>query len=364
MPVWSLRKPARFSNSHGKAAESFGDIPAMVIRKMILSTLGFACLGVLVACAGETYLDPQEAGLTYKIQGEYAGAITGADGAVKPLGIQVIALGKNRFEAVLSPGGLPGAGWDGGEKRLRIEGSLNAEQQKARFQGQEYSLTTDGKTLVGTAPDGAQISAERKVRQSPTEGLEPPEGAIILFDGRNADSWQHGFVDDQGRLAVHRQSKKQSFRTKKTDFRGIRLHLEFMTPFQPDARGQGRGNSGVFLPGNWEVQVLDSFGLEGKDNECGGIYKVKAPRVNMAFPPLTWQTFDIEYRAGRQESPDAKVLEPSTITVRHNGVLIHENVEVDPIRPGRAKTIEGPITLQDHNNPVFYRNIWVEELPE
>ncbi len=150
----------------------------------------------------------------------------------------------------------------------------------------------------------------------------------------------------------------------KQKFDDHQVHLEFRTPFKPLARAQERGNSGVYLQGRYEVQILDSYGLEGVDNECGGIYKVAIPRVNMCAPPLQWQTYDITFRAPRFDE-DGKLLEQARITVLHNGVLIHEN---QPIPAPTTAYIDnnltqaGPLFLQDHGNPVHYRNIWVHEL--
>ena len=130
----------------------------------------------------------------------------------------------------------------------------------------------------------------------------------------------------------------------------------------PNDRGQARGNSGVYVQSRYEVQVLDSFGLEGKDNECGGIYSVGAPRVNMCYPPLTWQTYDIDFRAARYDS-EGKKTENARVTVRHNGVLIHHDVELPKHTPGRHAEAPEPdgLFLQDHGNPVVFRNIWVVE---
>ena len=127
----------------------------------------------------------------------------------------------------------------------------------------------------------------------------------------------------------------------------------------PQSSGQGRGNSGVYVQSRYEVQVLDSFGLERKDNECGGIYQVSNPKVNMCFPPLAWQTYDIDFTAAKWDG-DKKVA-PAKITVVHNGVPIHKDLELPKHTPGRHK--EGPepdaLFLQDHSNPVVFRNVWV-----
>ena len=137
------------------------------------------------------------------------------------------------------------------------------------------------------------------------------------------------------------------------------LHLEFRTPFKPHARGQKRGNSGVYVQSRYEIQVLDSFGLEGKNNECGGIYSIAQPKVNMCFPPLTWQTYDIDFTAARYDGE--KKVKNARITVKHNGVVIMDDLELPHGTPGRLEEGSGPapLYLQGHGNPVFYRNIWV-----
>ena len=154
------------------------------------------------------------------------------------------------------------------------------------------------------------------------------------------------------------------------EFGDAKIHMEFRTPHEPDRRGQGRGNSGVYVHFRYEVQVLDSYGLEGADNECGGMYKVAVPLVNMCAPPLQWQTYDIDYRAARY-GENGERIENGRITVKHNGVTIHDDVELvvdstaggrtGPSAPGIQK---GGLLLQDHGNRVRYRNIWVQELGE
>ena len=150
----------------------------------------------------------------------------------------------------------------------------------------------------------------------------------------------------------------------KRRFRDHQLHLEFRTPFMPDKRGQARGNSGVYVQGRYEVQILDSYGLEGLDNECGGIYKIARPRVNMCAPPLQWQTYDITFYAARFDASGKKTQDAVT-TVLHNGVPIHQNLALPAPTPGGVGQNEaepGRLFLQDHGNPVQFRNIWVVEL--
>lgn len=151
------------------------------------------------------------------------------------------------------------------------------------------------------------------------------------------------------------------------EFADHKIHLEFRTPYMPDARGQARGNSGVYVQGRYEVQILDSYGLEGAHNECGGLYSVKAPRVNMCAPPLQWQTYDITFRAPRFDKKGDKT-ENARITVLHNGVNIHNDVELTvagtTAAPGTGPVPRGGLYLQNHGNPVQFRNIWVLPLAD
>jgi hypothetical protein len=176
----------------------------------------------------------------------------------------------------------------------------------------------------------------------------------VLFDGSNADAWQGGKMDDQKRLMVGTKSKQA--------FGDCQMHVEFYLPLMPDARGQGRANSGVYVQDRYEIQVLDSFGLKGEDNECGGLYHAAAPSVNMCLPPLAWQTYDIDFTAAKFDASGTKTAN-AKLSVKHNGVSIHDNIEIKaPSGGGQKETaMPGVIQLQNHGNPVVYRNIWVVE---
>ncbi len=154
-----------------------------------------------------------------------------------------------------------------------------------------------------------------------------------------------------------------SIMTKNKSFTDFRLHVEFKSPFMPSARGQGRGNSGVYLQNRYEVQVLDSYGLEGEDNECGGVYKVGKPLVNMCAPPGQWQSYDIEFKAPKCDKSGQKLEDgDASLTVVHNGVTIHDKLRIPGITGGAMNgDIDEPggIYLQDHGNPVQFRNMWI-----
>jgi len=149
-------------------------------------------------------------------------------------------------------------------------------------------------------------------------------------------------------------------------FTDFMLHLEFMTPDMPDATGQAKGNSGVFLQGRYEVQVLDSYGIEvpGK-GDCGSIYNQFAPLVNACKPPLQWQTYDVVFRGTRVDD-SGQVVEPTRLTILQNGLVIQNNIQLPGITGASIDenvAEPGPVLLQDHGNDVKYRNIWIVSLP-
>jgi len=306
--------------------------------------------------------DPAAADADFPFQGEYEGVVTHEAGETK-FGVQVIALGDGKFTAVAYPGGLPGAGWTPPDK---ITGGGVREEDVVELEGVDLGGTKRRGTIRGGSlhvlddAAGTIATLSKVERQSPTLGAKPPANAIVIFDGP-------GPVDENETLVNPRITADgllMEGAVTKQEFGDATWHIEFLLPYQPSARGQGRGNSGAYFQGRYEVQMLDSFGLEGKNNECGGIYSVAAPSVNMCLPPLTWQTYDVEVTSPKYEG-DTKVKD-ARLTVRHNGVVIHDDVEVPKVTPsgrdGPDKT-RGPLYLQDHGNPVRYRNIWVLPKP-
>ena len=192
----------------------------------------------------------------------------------------------------------------------------------------------------------------------------PPSDAVVLFDGKkatleanfkNGDKWE---VDEANGWATVKGGSVES----KEKFGDIQLHVEFATPEKVDPKqtGQGRGNSGVYLQDRYEVQVLDSFGLNGENNECGGIYTQHKPSVNMCLPPMAWQTYDIEFTPAAFDAAGKKT-KNGRATILHNGVKIHDDIEFPKDCPGGQpeKADPGPFRLQDHGDPVIFRNAWV-----
>jgi hypothetical protein len=319
----------------------------------------FAPLLILVAAgccrlSAVEITDPEEAKKDpdFLIQGEYVGEGVKDAGEPFKVGAQVIAMSKGEFDIVVFKGGLPGDGWKRGDgKSPTLKGKTVGKEVEITVKGKKEGSIA-GDTMTIDSPAG-KLTLKRTERKSPTLEAKAPAGAKVLFDGTTADNFEHGTLLSDKSLQSEAVSKEK--------FGDYRLHLEFRLSYMPDARGQGRSNSGVYAHDCYEMQVLDSFGLKGENNECGGFYSIREPDVNMCFPPLVWQTYDIDFTAPKYE--DGKKTDNAKITVKHNGVTIHDNVELPHGTPGRED--EGPAPrpfyLQGHGNKVEYRNIWVEE---
>jgi len=209
---------------------------------------------------------------------------------------------------------------------------------------------------------GQNWQLDKTQLKSPREGLTPPEGAVVLLgktDGpADIGAWsnQEWKPLDGGIMQVN----KGSTRTREQFGDIEQLHLEFQLPLEPNNRGQNRCNSGMFLCGLYEVQILDSFGLTHTSGDCGGLYGIRRTSVNACYPPLTWQTYDIKFTAARLND-DGSVKANARITAYLNGVLIHDDVEIPhpTANPNADVKAAGPIELQDHGHPIQFRNIWL-----
>jgi len=192
----------------------------------------------------------------------------------------------------------------------------------------------------------------------------PPSGARVLFAGQDLSALKRregteppGWKLVDGAMEVVAGTGDV---VSKDSFGDALIHVEFRIPSMPDAQGQARGNSGVYVQGRYEVQVLDSYGLKSELGDCGAIYGKKIPDVNACRKPERWQSYDIEFKAPKLDSTGKKTAN-ARLTVWQNGRLIHDDVEVDGPTAGgtEEKQATGPLLLQDHGNLVRYRNVWV-----
>jgi Domain of Unknown Function (DUF1080) len=199
----------------------------------------------------------------------------------------------------------------------------------------------------------------------------PPSDAIVLFDGRDLSKWKSvrggpaQWKVENGYFQV--ETGTGDIETTQS-FGSFQLHLEWVTPTPPTGEDQGRGNSGVFLQSLYEVQVLDSYNnTTYPDGQAGALYGQYPPLVNASRPPGDWQTYDIIFHAPRF-LPNGVLMKPARATVLQNGVLIQDNVALsgptaNKVRPAyQPGIVTGPLRLQDHRNPVRFRNIWIREL--
>ncbi len=316
------------------------------------------------------------------VMGNYQGTISGKNWDGKNLRAQVVAQGGGRYRCVLlyTQGSAP-------EQRVEIKGMkapsgpaeiMEQDKEKAKrlaeinFEGDaDFKDNFGGKGKIvgqiknevfkGTIQQGkekATFELKRVFLQPPTLGQQPPEGAVILMDGKSLDKWDtkpHWQIAGDGSA----QTVGSNLCTKEEYGDGL-YHIEFMCPFMPNETGQARGNSGVYVFGRYEVQVLDSFGDLPADNLCGGIYKSATPKVCASLPPLQWQTYDITF-TGPKFDENGKKIKNAFITVLHNGIVIHDNVELKGPTPGGVSDQESPkgvLMFQDHGNAVRFRNVW------
>ncbi len=248
---------------------------------------------------------------------------------------------------------------DGKVAKVELEGKADGDAVAFKSKGGdvEWTATYTPGLIKGTA-GGIAFEARRVQRKPPSMGKAAPAGAVVLLDGKTFDELNKGKSEEDWKAADDGsiQVPKGGMSSKKQFDGSYDMHVEFMCPFQPTQRGQGRGNSGCYQPNGDEVQVLDSFGMDTyKGGGCSGLYNYKDPDAFDVFslaslPPLEWQTYDIEYRV---EKKDGKPIGKPKITVLHNGIKVHDGAEL------KNDAKKGGFQFQDHGNPVRYRNIWV-----
>lgn len=282
--------------------------------------------------------------------------------------------------------GVKKGAWDGtlvvldGEKAIG-EGTLSDPDTDKTFAfkgtakiDREYALDASAanEKMTGTLkPAGGGIAVpftlQRQHVVPPTLGAKAPDGAVVLMDGSNLDAWvmhpEKWSLVDEGAMEVNSPSLKTI-----QEFGSCKIHLEFRTPYMPGegVGSQARGNSGVYVQGRYEVQVLDSFGVAPQNNLCGGIYKIAVPAADATLPPLTWQTYDIEFHAPKFDTSGTKTAD-AELTVIHNGIVIHDRLKLPNATPGGVTDQEGktgPLLLQNHGDPVRYRNIWIQPIED
>jgi len=350
-----------------------------------------------------------------EVQGLYEGTCQSAKAAGK-IEARAVAMGKRAYKLLVRDG-------IGVKSTPNVEMDGTTVGDEVGFAGKLGEVIWEGRFAAGAISgkfgEGGTFELKRVQRTSPTMGAKPPEGAVVLLDGKSFDQVVRGgnqpwYVGDKSRAgevvwevalrAVGKEPKawptkenplpegwelmpekrqvdvvlvigedgsiqvpRGGFNSKQQLDGSFKYHVEFCNPLQPEARSQGRGNSGVYLPNGDEIQVLDSFGMPTyTGGGCGGLYMYKDPDVmaeleylkgqkeskfNLAsLPPGEWQTYDIEYRVTKK---DGKLVGKPTLTVVHNGIRIHDNVQL------RGDAKKGGFHWQDHGNPVRYRNIWV-----
>jgi len=327
----------------------------------------------------------------FSLQGEYTATFDGQNA-----GLHLIAYGGGKFSFVLYTGGLPGEkggwnpqatdGWNSNSIRMFGSGEIVNDElfltterilsSSTVYPVQEVIKTTpyrfvaepyrDGMTggpscvLERTSRGLIPIPKWEKVyRKSPTYGQKPPQRAFVFFADRNLANFNADariYEQADGPALVAGPISKPFDQWKPFSF-----HAEFMTTYRPTAEGQHRANSGIFFAETYELQILDSFGLEPDYGDCGALYATRKPDINICYPPLAWQTFDVEFTPPRFENGNKA--SNSVWTVKQNGVVIHDNYEMVKKTPADKEEINelrGVYLQPGHINHVQFRNMWFD----
>lgn len=234
-------------------------------------------------------------------------------------------------------------------------------------------MTIDGIMVHETDP--AIQPAPPVVTPGATPAL-PPSDAVVLFDGKDLSAWTSTEAGKETKWIVRdgalMPTSDSGMIQTKAEFGSCQLHIEWATPANVEGDGQGRGNSGVFLMGHYEIQILDSYeNFTYPDGQAAALYGRHKPLVNACREPGAWQSYDIIFH--RPAFKDGEVVKRATFTVLHNGVLVHDHVELTggtlwqgpyAISHYEPHDDAGPLQLQDHGNPVRFRNIWIRPLED
>jgi hypothetical protein len=296
----------------------------------------------------------------YIYQGEYVGQINQSHHERIDIGLQIASIGRNEFRAMLYEGGLPGdvlLSRDLDIKSYELKGKY--EQNHIILEG-EITLIfvyNEGKINLYNGYGESVGFIEKVFRESTTLGMKPPKNAIVLFDGSDLNHFTPETQMDENGLLVQGATTRQNFGDK-------RIHIEAKLGFMPEHINENRANSGIYIQNRYEVQILDSFAQPVFVYGNGALYNEVKPKINVSYPPLRWQTYDIFFRAPRFDEDGTK-LENARLTVYLNGVLIHEQVELESGTGAggrREEVVAGELVLQNHGgDPVRFRNIWIVE---
>ena len=298
------------------------------------------------------YTDPATADDDFTFVGEYIGfeRLQETGRSSRKISLQVNAIGGGRFVGTKMFGGTPDD-MNTSAKAISLEGERFTTRVELR--GPRFLYVVDGTRAYVVNDRNIVIGKlQRSMRTSPTMGRPAPNDAVVLFDGENTDRLKNASITDDGLLKAGTETVDP--------WADFQMHLEFRLPYKPEAAGQHRGNSGVYIQSRYEVQVLDSFGWVPAFNDCSSLYRTKRPDRNATLPPLAWQTYDIDFRAARFDEAGKKT-QSAQLTVWLNGIKTHDNFVV-PNKTGAGQP-EGPkplpIKIQNHKNPVVFRNVWI-----
>ena len=299
---------------------------------------------------GPAYTSPPAKDMSYPLMGEFMGSVTSDDGKKQVVGLQIRSIGNDQFDAVAYYGGLPG------QPKFNAEPIQMIGKRSGKFvvlSGGPWAIFVENNQCRLVDLKGKSRGQLKRVkRKSPTLYSPAPEGAVILFDGTGTDQFTTAEMTGDELLMEGADVKPM--------FQYLNLHVEFRLPYMPYADGQQRGNSGLYLQSRYECQVLDSFALIPKIDGLGALYRFRPPAIHMCFPPLVWQTYDVQFTAPRWNADGTKARN-ATITSWVNGVKVQDNVSL-PNKTGAGKTEEPlllPTRFQNHGDPVRFRNIWV-----